>query len=49
MRPVGTRLARACASELEQARAADPASNLSVDDCVMGEIKKDGFIDRLYL
>ena len=33
--------------QLEQAPAADPASKLSIDDSVVGEIEKDGFIDRL--
>lgn len=38
--------------QLEQARAANPASKLTVDDIVddsiVREIEKDGFIDRLY-
>lgn len=38
--------------KLEQARAANPASTLSVDDLVdasiVREIEKGGFIDRLY-
>jgi NitT/TauT family transport system substrate-binding protein len=38
--------------QLEQARAANPASKLSVDDVVddsiVREIEKEGFIDRLY-
>jgi ABC-type nitrate/sulfonate/bicarbonate transport system substrate-binding protein len=38
--------------QLEQARAANPASKLSVDDIVddsiVREIEKEGFIDRLY-
>ncbi len=38
--------------QLEQASAANPASKLSVDDIVddsvVREIEKEGFIDRLY-
>ncbi len=38
--------------QLEQALAANPPSKLSVDDIVddsvVREIEKDGFIDRLY-
>ncbi|MGZ8433730.1 MAG: hypothetical protein ACXW6T_04990 [Candidatus Binatia bacterium] len=38
--------------QLEQSRAANPASTLSVDDLVddgiVREIEMDGFIDRLY-
>ena len=39
--------------KLEQARVANPARTLSVDDIIddsiVREIEKDGFIDRLYL
>ena len=38
--------------QLEQARTANPASKLTnddiVDDSIVREIEKEGFIDRLY-
>ena len=38
--------------QVEQARAANPASKLTaddvIDDSIVREIEKDGFIERLY-
>jgi hypothetical protein len=38
--------------QIDQARAANPASKLTVedgvDDSIVREIEKEGFIDRLY-